>query len=40
VIEAAEAEVDEIPGSHQTLLTEHLTELAEQLKSCLRKVDP
>jgi len=35
VIEATEAQVYVLPGTHKTLLTEHLSELAEQIRSCI-----
>jgi hypothetical protein len=35
VIETTEAQVYILPGTHETLLTEHLSELAEQLRSCI-----
>lgn len=38
VIESTEAEVYILPGTHKTLLTEHLSELAEQLRSCIASV--
>ncbi|HYT41557.1 MAG TPA: hypothetical protein VEP90_04385, partial [Methylomirabilota bacterium] len=38
VIESAKAQVYVLPGTHKTLLTEHLSELAEQMRSCIESV--
>ena len=35
MLEANEVEVQLIPGTHETLLTDHLHELAECLRECI-----